>query len=66
MEVLCGAQPGPLGGDGAAMLDNTAWADLALENVRLVDEGELNPPAVSDAAPGFRPRVMLAMLTQST
>ena len=63
MEVLCGAQPGPLGGDGAAMLDNTAWADLALENVRLVDEGELNPPVASVAAPMFRPRVMLVMVT---
>ena len=63
MEVLCGAQPAPRGGDGAAMLDNKVWADLVLKNVRLLDEGELNPPGASDAAPAFRPRVMLAILT---
>lgn len=63
MEVLCGAQPGPRGGDGAAMLDNKGWADLVLETVRFVDEGELNPPAAAAEAPAFRPRGMLAMLT---
>jgi len=45
------------------MLDNKDLADLVLETVRLVDEGELNPPAASASAPAFRPRVMLAMLT---
>jgi hypothetical protein len=63
MEVLCGAQSGLCGGDGAAVLNNKEMADLVLESVRLVDEGELNPPAAAAAAPGFRPRVMLAMLT---
>ena len=63
MEVLCGAQPGLGGGDGAAMLDNKGLADLVLETVRLVDEGELNPPAAGAAAPAFRPRVILALLT---
>ncbi len=63
MEVLCGAQPGPRGGDGAAMLDDKELADLVLESVRLVDEGELNPPAASASAPAFRPQAMLAMLT---
>ena len=66
MEVLCGAQPGPRGGDEAAMLGYKEMADLVLETVRFVDEGELNPPAASAAAPAFPPRVMLAMLTQST
>lgn len=63
MEVLCGAQPGPRGGDGAAMLDNKALADLVLETVRFVDEGELNPPAAGGVVGAFQPRVMLAMLT---
>lgn len=63
MEVLCGAQSGQACGDGAAMLDYKELADLVLESVRLVDEGELNPPASSAEAPAFRPRVMLAILT---
>jgi hypothetical protein len=45
------------------MLDNKELADLVLETVRFVDEGELNPPAASAAAPAFRPRAMLAILT---
>ena len=45
------------------MLDNKALADLVLESVRFVDEGELNPPAFSAAGPVFRPRVLLALLT---
>jgi hypothetical protein len=47
------------------MLDDKGWADLVLETVRFVDEGELNPPGASAAAPAFRPRVMLAILTYS-
>ncbi len=63
MEVLCGAQPGQAGGAGAAMLEDKELADLVLESVRLVDEGELNPPAGAAASPAFQPRGMLALLT---
>ena len=45
------------------MLSYKEMADLVLESVRLVDEGELNPPAAGGAAPAFRPQAMLAMLT---
>ena len=63
MEVLCGAQPGLPAAGGAAMLENKELADLVLESLRLMDEGELNPPAASIASPAFQPRAMLALLT---
>ena len=63
MEVLCGAQPGLPAAGGAVMLENKELADLVLESVRLVDEGELNPPAAGVAGPAFPPRAMLALLT---
>ena len=46
-----------------AALDSKALAGLVLEAVRLVDDGELNPPVSTAATPAFRPRAMLAMLT---
>ena len=45
------------------MLEDKELADLVLESVRLVDEGELNPPAGAAASPAFQPRGMLALLT---
>jgi transposase len=44
-------------------LGNKELAEVVLEAVRMLDDGELNPPLSPATAPAFRPRVMLAMLT---
>jgi hypothetical protein len=44
-------------------IDNKALAGLVLEAVRLVEDGELNPPVSGNSTLAFQPRAMLTLLT---
>ena len=52
-----------MAGEAAQPLDNKALAALVLEAVRMVDDGELNPPVSPNSTPACQPRAMLTLLT---